>query len=311
MTTDCRVSSDSSVWWAHAGMLVWATLVGLSFPAVGMLSEGLPPLSLTALRFVIAALAVLPLVWGAPGLRPSLAGLGLYGVMGLCLASFFGTMFWAAHLTTALSMATLFVSVPLLAYGLGRLVGVEHRALALLALLVLGAVGAVGLAWAEAGGSFARMQFGVGEAAFFAGCIASAMYPVLSKLGLAKGWLSEHAGVRTLWSLVMGALLIGFSGLVFGDPAALGRMTLFDLAVVAYLGLFSSGMTFWLQQRATAILTPAAVTAYGYLVPFVSMLLLFAQAPERLALEWLPGSLLVVLAIALLLRRDVKLRSQA
>ena len=41
------------------------------------------------------------------------------------------------------------------------------------------------------------------------------------------------------------------------------------------------------------------------------MLLLFAQAPERLALEWLPGSLLVVLAIALLLRRDVKLRSQA
>ena len=92
MTTECRVSSDSSVWWAHAGMLVWATLVGLSFPAVGMLSEGLPPLSLTALRFVIAALAVLPLVWGAPGLRPSLAGLGLYGLMGLCLASFFGTM---------------------------------------------------------------------------------------------------------------------------------------------------------------------------------------------------------------------------
>ncbi|WP_444679016.1 hypothetical protein [Halomonas sp. E19] len=38
---------------AHLGMLLWALLVGLSFPAVGLMSE-LPPLSLTALRFAIA-----------------------------------------------------------------------------------------------------------------------------------------------------------------------------------------------------------------------------------------------------------------
>ena len=43
---------------AHLGMLLWALFVGLSFPAVGLLSEGLPPLLLTAMRFVIAALVL-------------------------------------------------------------------------------------------------------------------------------------------------------------------------------------------------------------------------------------------------------------
>ncbi len=137
---------------AHHGMLLWALIVGLSFPAVGMMSEGLPPLLLTAIRFAIAALAILPLVWRKCGRWPSLPGLALYAFMGLSLAGFFGTMFWAAHRTSALSMATLYVSVPLLAYYLGRLFGVERRAVQLLGILILGAVGALGLAWAETGG---------------------------------------------------------------------------------------------------------------------------------------------------------------
>ncbi|HET8728610.1 MAG TPA: DMT family transporter [Alphaproteobacteria bacterium] len=289
---------------AHLGMLLWALFVGLSFPAVGLMSEGLPPLLLTAIRFAVAALAVWPLVRRQPDLRPGLPGLALYAVMGLCLAGFFGTMFWAAHRATALSMATLYVSVPLLAYCLGRGLGVERPARRLLAILVLGAAGALGLAWAETGGRLDALRFGIGEAAFFAGCVASALYPVLSKWGLGRGWLSPGAAQRTFWSLVTGSLLIGLLGLVWEAPQALAGMTLSDAVLVAYLGVFSSGMTFWLQQRATAVLTPGAVTAYSYLVPFVSMLLLFAGQPQRIGWHWLPGSLLVVLAIALLLRRD-------
>jgi drug/metabolite transporter (DMT)-like permease len=95
---------------AHLGMLLWALFVGLSFPAVGLMSEGLPPLLLTAIRFAIGALVIWPMVWRTPGRWPSFSGLALYAFMGLCLAGFFGTMFWAAHRVTALSMATLFIS---------------------------------------------------------------------------------------------------------------------------------------------------------------------------------------------------------
>lgn len=289
---------------AHLRMMLWALIVGLSFPAVGMIGEGLPPLLLTAIRFAIAAVAVGPLVWRASERWPSLQGLALYAVMGLCLAGFFGTMFWAAHRTTALSMATLYVSVPLLAYGLGRGLGVERPAVRLLAILSLGAVGALGLAWAESGGRLDALGFGTGEAAFFAGCVASALYPVLSKWGLARGWLSPAAALRTFWSLVAGAVLIGLLGLIVEPLQSLAAMTWSDFLLVAYLGVFSSGVTFWLLQRATSELTPGAVTAYSYLVPFVSMLLLFVTEPHSIGWQWLPGSALVVLAIALLLRRD-------
>lgn len=288
---------------AHLGMVLWALFVGLSFPAVGLMSEGLPPLLLTAIRFSIAALALLPLLWRQEERWPSVPGLLLYALMGLSLAGFFGTMFWAAHRVSALSMATLFVSVPLLAYCIGRGLGVEQAAGRLLAILALGAFGALGLAIAENNGDLSELKFGFGELAFFFGCIASALYPVLSKWGLHRGVLARQAGLRTFWSLFMGAILIGMLGLIWEQPAALTRMDLMDTALVIYLGVFSSGMTFFLQQRATAVLTPGAVTAYSYLVPFVSMVLLFVTQPQRIGWHWLPGSLMVVLAIALLLRR--------
>lgn len=288
---------------SHLGMLLWALIVGSSFPIVGMMSDGLPPLMLTAIRFSIAALALLPLVWRNSNRWPSLPGLALYAFMGLSLAGFFGTMFWAAQRTSALSMATLYVSVPLLAYFLGRTFNVERPASQLLGILVLGAAGALGLAWAEAGGQPSELQFGLAEVAFFVGCLASAHYPVLSKWGLNQGWLSPSAGLRTFWSLLTGGALVGLLGFIWEDSRLLISLTITDGLVLLYLGVFSSGMTFWLTQRATAVLTPAAVTAYSYLVPFVSMLLLFIDQPQRIGWHWLPGSLLVVLAITLLLKR--------
>src|SRR5690554_6374068 len=284
-------------------MLLWAVLVGLSFPAVGLMSE-LPPLTLTTLRFAVACVSIRWVArrWAdflpAPGLLP------LYALMGLCLAGFVRAMFWAAHHTTALSMATLHVSVPLLAFLPGLGLRVERPDWRLPAILALGALGALGLAvddkWQQGAGS----AFGRGEAVFFLGCIATACYPVLSRWGLASGRLPESAAVRTFWSLGLGGLLVGLAGLAIEPVGRLAAMRATDLALLVYLGLCSSALTFWLMQRAAAVLTPGVVTAYGYLVPFVSMLLLFVQSPERIGWAWLPGSLAVLLAMGLLMRGD-------
>jgi drug/metabolite transporter (DMT)-like permease len=282
-------------------MLLWAMLVGLSFPAVELMAE-LPPFSLTALRFAVACTGLWWLARRSADFLPSARALPLYALMGLCLAGFFAAMFWVAHHTTALAMATLFVSVPLLAFLLGLLFGVERLAWRLPAILALGAVGALGLAFAESLARSTSLRPGIGEAVFFLGCLSTALYPVLSKWGLATGRLPESAAVRTFWSLGLGGALIGLLGLAVEPVSRLATISGRDLLLLIYLGLFSSALTFWLLQRATAVLTPAAVTAYGYLVPFVSMLLLFIRAPERIGWAWLPGSLLVVLAIALLMR---------
>lgn len=291
---------------AHLGLLLWSLIVGVSFPIVGLLSEGLPPMLLTAIRFVIAALALLPLAYRTGENRPDPVALLLYGAMGLCLAGFFGITFWAAHRVSALSMSALFVSVPLLAYCLGRLFGVEKPNRRLLAILATGAIGALGLAVAEGRGRVADLRYGWGEAVFFLGCIGSALYPVLSKWGLVRRLLSPDATVRTFWSLAVGGALIALMGSVFEAGSALARMNLGDALLVAYLGIFSSGATFWLMQRGTGVLTPGEVTAYSYLAPFVSMLLLFVTRPDVLGWHWLPGSLLVAGAIICLLRGSLQ-----
>jgi drug/metabolite transporter (DMT)-like permease len=159
--------------------------------------------------------------------------------MGLSLAGFFGTMFWAAHPTSALSMATVYVSVPLLAYFPGRVFGVERRARQFLGILVLGAIGALGLAWAESGGQSADLQFGLAEAALFVGCLASALYPVLSKWGLNHGWLSPSAELRAFWSLLTGSVLVALAGLALEDTQQLIPLTLTDGLLLLYLGVFS------------------------------------------------------------------------
>ncbi len=291
---------------AHLGLLLWAGIVGLSFPAVGLMSEGLPPLLLTALRFAIAALAILPLAVREGALRPSFRGMVLYAVMGLCLAGFFGAMFWAAHRTTALSMAAIYVCVPLLAFGLGRIAGVERPDWRLFAILLLGGGGALAIAWAEAGGRLDSLRFGIGETFFALGCLATALYPVLSKWGLGRGYLAKGPAQRTFWSLLTGGLLIALLGLMREAAGTLAVLQLSDVLLLVYLGVFSSAVTFWLMQRATALLTPGTVTAYTYLMPFVAMLLLFVGEPQRMTWHWLPGSLLVLLAMLLLRRRDVQ-----
>ncbi|WP_275286635.1 DMT family transporter [Halomonas elongata] len=288
---------------AHLGMLLWAALVGLSFPAVGLMNE-LPPMLLTALRFAIACLGLWPLAHRAEGFSPTRRALPVYVLMGLCLAGFFGAMFWAAHHATALSMATLHVTVPLLAYGLGLGLRVERLAWRLPAILALGAVGALALVWAEALVRGGQMRFGAGEAVFFAGCLCSALYPVLSRWGLNVGRLPASPAVRTFWSLGLGGGLVGALGVLVEPVSRFSAMAWSDALLLVYLGVFSSALTFWLMQRATLVLTPGAITAYGYLVPFVSMLVLFLRAPQSLDWVWLPGSLMVLMAIALLLRHD-------
>jgi drug/metabolite transporter (DMT)-like permease len=218
-------------------------------------------------------------------------------------------MFWGAHRVSALSMAVLHVSVPFLAYCLGLGFRVEPASVRLLGILVLGAAGALALAWAENGGAAGTLHLGMGEAVFFAGCLALALYSVLTKWALSRRWLSARAAVRAFWSLLVGAVLVGALGLVEEKPQALAHLELSDALVLAYLGVLSTGGTFWLMQRAAEVLTAAVTTAYAYAPPLVSMLLLFVAEPQTISWRWLPGALLVVFAMTLLLLRDANANS--
>lgn len=282
---------------AHASMLLWTLVVGSSFPLVATLTPGLPLLLLTALRFAIALLALLPFLPAGALSWPGVKSLLLYLALGLCLAMFFGTMFWAAARTSALSMAAIYVSVPLLAYGGSILLGLDVLARVRLQALLLGAIGALLLAWAGASDGTSASGSSLGGLVFLGGCAATALYAVLTKWGLATGWLPSNAVTRTAWSLLAGGSALAIAGLASEAPADLLNLQASDLAVVLYLGVFSTGLTFWLTQTATAALRPVEVQGYSYLVPLIPIFVQLLQAPAQVGALWLPGALLVALAL--------------
>ena len=283
---------------AHGGMLIWALIVGSSFLVVGLMSEGLPPLLLTAIRFLVAAIAMAPALLRGSSTLPSLSAFGLYTGMGLCQAFFFGTMFWVAHDVSALSMSTLFVAVPLLAFLLGRLFGVENPSWKLPGILLLGALGALCINLSTAPWQEATAHFGKEEMVFFLGCISLGFYPVLSKFGLQHRLLSSRAEVRSFWSLAIGSIFLGVAGSMAESPKGLLEATIADFLALIYLGFFSSGLTFWLMERATSLLTPGSVMSYSYLVPLVSLIAVMNF--QIMGELWIPGSIMVILTIYLL-----------
>lgn len=295
---------------AHLSMLLRAILLGLSFNAVGLMAEGLPPLLLTSLRFLIAAMAMFPLVLFGQRRLPSKTELMIYAVLGLCQAIFFGGMFWAAHRTSPVMMTALYVSIPFLTYCLAVRFQVERPSNRLLIILAIGAIGALGLAWAEIKVTrpiaSSGLAIGPVEGVFFVGCIGLALYAVISKWGIVHGRLRDDAAARTFWSLATGGLIAGIAGLLSEKPTALVQLDNADILLLGYLGVVSTGGTFYLQQRATAALSPAAVSAYSYAPPFVAMLLLFVTDPRAITWGWAPGAVLVLLAIVLLLRLDAR-----
>ena len=110
--------------------------------------------------------------------------------------------------------------------------------------------------------------------------------------------------MRTFWSIAVGAVLVAVLGLVLEEPRSLLNMTAFDGVMSAYLGVVSTGGTFWLMQRAVVALTPAVASAYAYAPPFVTMLVIFIQDPQAITWRWVPGALLVIAAFALLIIMD-------
>ncbi|SEG75207.1 DMT family transporter [Marinobacterium lutimaris] len=281
---------------AHLMMLLWALLVGGSFPLAATFDRDLSPLWLTVVRFFIAAALMLPWVIRQPGWLPNTAkAWGGYTLLGVFLAVFFGTQFAALNLTSALSVAALFVTLPAIAWLLARLAGIERSGIGRLLVLLVGAAGALGLNLQGRAGSFSG--FGLGEWLFLAGCACSAAYSVSSRVLVLRDWLPANPLLATFWSLLIGALLMMLLAQVEGgDSERFWQLLgLRDIAVLGLLALFASFMTFWILQSAMQVLMPSSVAAYSYLTPLVSLALaLYAGSADLNPLTWISLGLLLV-----------------
>jgi drug/metabolite transporter (DMT)-like permease len=291
----------SQVMRGHLAMLCFSALVAGSFSLGSLAANEMAPAALNAVRFAIAA-AVLGLaakatvglprgMWQAPW---------RYGALAVVFASYFILMFEGLKTAPPVSAAAVFTLTPIMSglagYILLRQITTRHMALALL----IGAVGALWVIFRADLSSFLGFEVGKGEAIYFIGCAAHAIYtPLVKRLNRGETALQFSFGVTLACIFV--ALIWGWGDLAATNWGALPSIV---WITILYVALAASAATFVLLQFAALRLPAAKVMAYTYLVP--SWVLVWEVAlgngvPQILVLG---GVALTIVALAMLLKDE-------
>ena len=282
----------------HLLMLGCALLVAGSFTVGEAIAQGLDPLVLTLVRFLLATLLFAPWIAWQHGLRVAPSALLRYSVVSAALVSFFWAMFLALRYTTALNTSVIFTLVPGISALYARvLVGERHQGR--LGALALGAVGALWVIFRGDPGQLLALSWNRGDLIFFGGCLVMALYTPLVRL-LHRG---ESMAVMTFWIMATGCgwLLLAcgadLPGVVWSqvEPRV--------WAGIAYLAIFSTIISFFLSQYAILYLGPTRVMAYSYLYPLLVLVINRALGQPWPEVGVYPGIVLLLLAMVAFQRR--------
>jgi len=285
----------------HAAMLCFSAFVAGSFALGALVAPMVPPVALAAVRFALAAAVMAAVALAATGIpRAALRAPWRYAVLGGVFAVYFVLMFEGLKTAPAVSTAAVFTLTPLMSAGFGWLLLGQRLTGRMALALVIGAAGALWVIFRADLSALLAFAVGRGEAIFFAGCVAHALYtPLLRRLNRGEGALVFPVG-----TFAGGALVLFAFG--WRDVAATDWRSLPPVfwAVLAYLTVIASALTLVLLQFAALRLPAAKVMAYTYLVPAWVILWDIALGNPAPALRVGAGVALTAVALLLLLRED-------
>jgi len=298
----------------HTSLLLMTLLVAGSFPiAAAMMASitlagvSLGGTDLMLLRFALAALLFAPYVFVVFGWRlPSLAQARVYAALAVPLVVFFCCMFASLNTTTALNTGALFTTVPtftaLFAWWLNREVTGRRRGLGLL----LSTFGALWVVFRGDTGALMNVGLNHGDALFLVGCLFLAIYQPLIK----RWSLNVPVAVTTFWVIVMSGVWLLLAVILNGLWDTQGEGDLFgsighrllDLPATVYWGLlylsvFTTLLSFFVQQLGALTIGPARTSAYSLLTPSLVMLISVMIDPSLFAWVLMPGIIMVVLGL--------------
>ena len=239
-------------------------LVAIAFPVAGAITHGLEPELLTLVRFALATALFAPFVIMRHGLAlPALRSLIGYAAISACVVTFFFCMFAALRQTAALNTGALYTLVPGFAAVYGAMLVRERLGWHRLVALACGLVGALWVVFRGEPDRMLALAFNRGDLIFLGGCMAMGLYMPLVK----RFHRAEPAAVMTFWVLLFGTLWLAVL-----NNTAIWRTDWLAIdpsvyAGIAYLAVFSTIFTFFVQQHATVQIGPTRVTAYSYLNP--------------------------------------------
>ncbi len=285
----------------HLSMLLFSALVAGSFSLGALVANEIAPTALTAVRLGLAAMIMAAVAWGSDGLpRASFAAPWRYLVLGGLYVVYFVTMFEGLKTAPPVSAAAVFTLTPVIAGIFGWVLLRQVMTPRMVLALSIGALGALWVIFRADWAALRAFAVGRGEAIFFFGCIAHAIYPALMRR-LSRG---EPAASFTFGVVMAGFLIL--TVLAWPEIRATdwaGQPAIVWITLL-YVSVFATAGTFLLVRIAALRLPSAKVMAYTYLTPSWVILWEIALgkgAPTGLILI---GIGLTVAALLLLLRDE-------
>ncbi|MGP1357435.1 EamA family transporter, partial [Roseicyclus sp.] len=161
-------------------MLAFSALIAGSFSLGGQIANDISPSALNAVRFVIAAAAVYGVVAARGGVpRAALGAPWRYLILGGLFAVYFVTMFEGLKTAPPVSASAVFTLTPVMSAVFGLLLLRQAVSPRIAFALALGAAGAIWVIFRADVSAILAFEIGTGEAIFFWGCVAHALYTPL------------------------------------------------------------------------------------------------------------------------------------
>ncbi len=286
---------------AHLQMLGFTVLLGGSFIASATISNSLPPMVITWLRYSIASLLFIILLISQGLLKlPSYRDLGRYTLISLPPLLYFGCMIFSLRTTSALNSSALYTTVPLLSMIMSMVLLNTKSTLPVMASLLMGILGALLIIFKGDIAQLLQLSLIPSDYLFLFGCLGMALNPIVVK----KLHRGEQALVLTGWSLICATLLLTAVVAYQLPDIAWRNISLITWSAVLYLATFATALSFFLFQKACIVLSPAKVSGYVYLIPLsvIATNMILGQ-PINWA-EIASGAAIVLIAMSILIKAN-------
>ena len=284
-------------------LLVWLILCviwGTTWIFIKRGLDDLPPVSFAALRFTVACLLILPVLWRwkIPFPKGRAAWIIIFITGFLQFFFNYGLLFWGEqHITSGLA-AVLQATIPAFGLILARIyVGESITGLKIVSIL-LGLLG-ISVIFREQLTLNGQMAF-LGSLAVVVGAFGASYASVLTK---AKGQ-NLHPASMVFGQMLVGHIPLWFVGLsVEGSPLAF-RWTWKAVVCVLYLAIMGSIIAFWLYYWLLTKIDVTRAMMIAFVTPLVAVII-GGFFGEKLGLQTLLGGLLILLSVFLIVVRPI------
>lgn len=272
--------------------MVW----GVNFPLIKIALAVVPPLAFNALRFPMAALALLLLLRGL-GIRKRMRRADVVAIVALGVLGnvvYQGLFIFGVARTTAGNASLLLATSPAWTVVLSSITGQERVSREVWAGVLATVLGMVLVVVGGAGMSFQRSTL-AGDLLMMLAAGAWAAYTVGSR-PLVQRYGAMPLTAWTLWIGTVGVVALGLPSLRQVD---LGAIEPGIWGIVVYAGVLSISVAYALWNRGVRQLGNSRTAVYSNLVPVVALLTAWITLGERPTLLQVAGAAVILWGLRL------------